>query len=130
MMRIAIVYDLLYPYSIGGVESRNFSLAKHLVLKGHEVHLFGVKMWRGDSEKNISKNFYIHGISRYRSKYDFKGNRHIAEPLKYSFFLFFELMKHDFDIIDVSSFPYFPFFACKLYSFIKRKPIVKMFTNI
>jgi len=123
-MKIALVYDVLYPFSIGGVEARNFSLAKHLVLKGHEVHLFGVKMWKGSKEIMVSKKFFVHGVSRYSSKYSFKGQRKVFEPIKYSFFLFFELIKYDFDIIDVSAFPYFPVFSCKLYSLIKRKSIV------
>ena len=122
-MKIAIVYDMLYPYSIGGAESRNFSLAKELVLKGHEVHVFGIKMWKGKKTKLVTKNFYVHGLSKYKSKY-FKGKRRIFDPIKFSISLFFELMKHDFDIIDVSAFPYFPVFSCKLYSLIKKKPII------
>lgn len=122
-MKIAIVYDMLYPYSIGGVEWRNFSLAKHLVLKGHEVHLFGMKMWEGEKTKKVSDGFYMHGISRYNGKY-FKGKRKIIEPVKFSVRLFFELIKYDFDIIDVSSFPFFPAFSVKMYSLIKKKPFV------
>ena len=87
-MKIALVYDLIYPYSIGGAESRYFSLAKNLVLKGHEVHLFGVKMWPEKNNIKVANNFFIHGISRYKSKYSFKGNRKVFEPIKYSFFLF------------------------------------------
>ena len=123
-MKIALVYDLIYPYSIGGVESRYFSLAKNLVLKGHEVHLFGVKMWPGKNNIKVTKNLYIHGVSRYSSKYSFKGNRKIFEPIKYSFSLFFELLKYDFDIVDVTAFPYFPVFSCKLYSILRKKPLI------
>ncbi|MCM2326179.1 MAG: glycosyltransferase family 4 protein [Candidatus Woesearchaeota archaeon] len=122
-MKIAIIYDMLYPYSIGGAEWRNFSLAKHLVLRGHEVHLFGTKMWAGESIKKVSDRFYIHGISSYNGKY-FRGRRRIFEPIKFSIALFFELLKHDFDILDVSSFPYFPVFSAKAYSIIKKKPFV------
>ena len=123
-MKIAIVYDMHYPFSIGGAEYRNFSLAQNLVLKGHEVHLFGVKMWKDSKTKKITNNFYMHGVSKYKSKYNFSGKRRVFEPIKYSFHLFFELMKHDFDIIDVSAFPYFPAFSCKLYSLFKKKPMI------
>jgi L-malate glycosyltransferase len=123
-MKLALVYDLIYPFSIGGVESRNFSLAKELVLKGHEVHLFGVKMWKGKDDIAISRNFFAHGVSRYSGKYTFNGKRKAFEPLWYSFFLFFKLMKYDFDIIDVSAFPFFTVFSSKLYSVLKRKPLV------
>ena len=123
-MRIALVYDLIYPFSIGGAEYRNFSLAEQLVLMGHEVHLFGVKMWPGSKTKKITERFYIHGVSSYKGKYQFTGKRKPFEPLKYSLALFFELMKHDFDIIDVTAFPYFPAFSCKLCSLLKREPLV------
>ncbi len=122
-MKIALVYDMIYPFSVGGVEFRNFSLAKELVLKGHEVHLFGVKMWKGSPDLKISRNFYAHGVSRYSGKYTFYGKRKPFEPLKYSFFLFFRLLKYDFDLLDVSAFPYFPVFSCKFYSILKRKPM-------
>ncbi|MBN2367494.1 glycosyltransferase family 4 protein [Candidatus Woesearchaeota archaeon] len=123
-MKIAIVYDLIFPFSIGGAESRNFSLAQHLVLKGHEVHLFGAKMWKGKDTIKAAKNLYVHGVSRYSGKYSFSGNRKIYEPIFYSFRLFFRLLKYDFDIIDASAFPYFPALSCKLYSLIKRTPLV------
>ena len=123
-LKIAIVYDMIYPYSIGGAEYRNFSLAKELILKGCEVHLFGIKMWSGTKTKKITDNFFMHGVSTSKKKYNFKGQRKIFDPIKYSFFLFFEIMKHDFDIIDCSAFPYFPAFSCKLYSIIKKKLLV------
>ncbi len=123
-MRIALVYDLIYPFSVGGVESRNFSLAEYLVLRGHIVHIFGVKMWKGPSTIKPSKNQFVHGVSRYSSKYTFKGNRKISEPLIYSVLLAGELLKYEFDILDVSAFPYFPVFSAKLYSVLKKRPMV------
>ena len=123
-LKIAIIYDMTYPYSIGGVEYRNFSLAKELVLKGHEIHIFGIKMWSGKKTQEVTERFLIHGVSTSKKKYNFKGQRKIFDPIKYSFLLFFELMKHDFDIIDCSAFPYFPAFSSKLYSLIKKKPLI------
>ena len=80
-MKIALVYDMIYPYSIGGAEVRNYSLAKRLTEQGHEVHLYGIKLWNGPD--TIKKDgIFIHGICRYTQKYNFKGNReeikHIA----------------------------------------------------
>lgn len=123
-MKIALVYDLIYPFSIGGVESRNFSLAKELVLKGHEVHLFGAKMWKGDQTIKISKKLFIHGITSYSGKYKFSGKRKMLEPLKYSILLLRELFRHDFDVIDATAFPYLHVFSCMLYSSIKKKPLI------
>ncbi|MFH2021224.1 MAG: glycosyltransferase family 4 protein [archaeon] len=123
-MKIAIVYDLIYPFSIGGAEWRNFSLAKELVLRGHEVHLYGTRMWKGNNTIKIADRFFAHGIYSYSGKYGFGGKRKALEPLIYSLHLFFELLKRDYDIIDVSSFPYFPALACKAASFFSRTPVI------
>jgi len=112
-MKIAVVYDMLYPYNVGGVEIRNYEIAKRLVKKGHEVHLYGVKLWKGDDiiEK---EGIYYHGVGRYKNMYNFRGQRNILEPISYSIKLYKELKKENFDIIDCSAFPYFPCFASKL----------------
>ncbi len=122
-MKIAIVYDMIYPYSIGGAEIRNFSLAKTLAKKGHEVHLYGVKLWKGPDiiKRN---NIFLHGVFRYKQKYNFEGRRRIIEPLLFSFRLFFVLIREKFDIIDCSAFPYFPCFTCKIYSVLKKVPLI------
>jgi len=122
-MRIALIYDMIYPYTIGGAEVRNYSLAKRLIEQGHEVHLYGVKLWKGPAI--IKKDgIFIHGICHYTQKYNFKGNRSIFEPIKFSFYVFKSLIKEKFDIIDCSAFPYFPAFSCKLYSILRNTPLV------
>jgi len=47
-MKIAFVYDVIYPYVKGGVEKRVWELAVRLSCRGHEVHIFGMKFWQGD----------------------------------------------------------------------------------
>ncbi|MBA3064686.1 glycosyltransferase family 4 protein [Candidatus Woesearchaeota archaeon] len=75
-MRIALIYDMIYPYTIGGAEVRNYSLAKRLIEQGHEVHLYGVNLWKGPTIIK-KEGIFIHGICRYTKKYNFKGNRSI-----------------------------------------------------
>jgi len=48
-MRIAFVYDAVYPWVKGGAEKRIYELGKRLASMGHEVHVFGVKWWDGAS---------------------------------------------------------------------------------
>jgi len=42
-MKIAIIYDMSYPFNVGGVEVRNYQMAKYLSLN-HDVHFFSVKI--------------------------------------------------------------------------------------
>ena len=121
-MRIAIVYDAIYPYVKGGGEKRIYELGKKLSKK-HEIHLFGMKYWRGDNVIKKS-NIYLHGVCRAVKLYNKKGYRSFFQPFYFSFYLLKELMRYDFDLIDCQNFPYIPCFVCKFYSLIKKKPLV------
>ena len=49
-MKIAYVYDAVYPWIKGGAEKRIYEISKRLVEKGHEVHWFfckGIKDYIG-----------------------------------------------------------------------------------
>ncbi len=121
-MKIAIVYDMIYPFNVGGAEIRNYQLAVRLA-RNHEVHLFGVKLWDGP---DIIKRdgLTLHGVCRYNRIYGFGGARTSWEPIKFAIKLFWPLFKEDFDIIDTSSFVYFHCFTCKAVSFFKKIPLV------
>ena len=122
-MKIAIIYDMIYPFNIGGLEIRNYEIAKRLIKKGHEVHLYGVKLWEGGDI--IKKDgLILHGVCRYKNLYNINGKRTIFEPIKFAVKIFPELMKEKFDIIDNSSLPYLHCFTVALYAKIKKTPLL------
>ena len=53
-MKIAFIYDCLYPWVKGGGEKRIYEL-------GHEIHLFGVKWWNGPDIIE-REGVIIHGV--------------------------------------------------------------------
>lgn len=118
-MKIFIVYDCIYPYVRGGVEKRNWEIARRLALK-NEVHLIGLKWWKGPATINREEVF-LHGVAPPIELYNKKGKRRIFEAVYFSFHLFFFLMKERFDLIECSEFPFLPIFVCKFYSLLKRK---------
>jgi hypothetical protein len=59
-MKIAVVYDVIYPYVKGGVEKRVWDLAVRLACRGHEVHLYGMKFWDGEDIIN-HEGVFLHG---------------------------------------------------------------------
>jgi glycosyltransferase involved in cell wall biosynthesis len=120
-MKIALVYDVIYPYIKGGVQKRNYEIGKRLAKKDHQVHLYGMKLWEG---ANVIKQneMYLHGICKAKKLYTKEGKRSILEAIYFGL-ICFKLIKEDFDIIDCSNFPYFSLFACKLISIIKKKPL-------
>ena len=60
-LRIAFVYDVIYPWVKGGVEKRVYELAKRLA-KRHEVHVYGYRLWKGRGEVERDGVFY-HGLA-------------------------------------------------------------------
>jgi glycosyltransferase involved in cell wall biosynthesis len=121
-MKIAFVYDVIYPYVKGGVEKRIWDLAIRLTHHGHEVHLFGMKFWDGDDIIH-REGVFLHGVCRSQNIYT-GGRRSIWEAVNFSLHLFSPLRKEKFDIIDCQQFPYFSCFSAKLISILKKTPLV------
>lgn len=120
-MKIALVYDAIYPYIKGGGEKRFYEIGKRLAKKGHQVHLYGMKLWEGANVIKQNK-MYLHGICKAKKLYTKEGRRSILQAIYFGFHSM-KLIKEDFDVIDCCGFPYFSLFACKLISIIKRKPL-------
>ena len=119
-MKISLVYDAIYPYIKGGGEKRYYEIAQRLSAKGHEVHIYGQKLWSGD--KIIKKEgIFYHGIAKSSSLYTQERKRSIKEAIMFGF-CSLKMVKEDFDIIDCCGFPYFSLFSCKLAAKIKGKP--------
>lgn len=120
-MKIAYIYDAIYPWIKGGVEKRIYEISKRLVERGHEVHCFGLKWW--DGEKDIVKDgVYLHGIGEWNNLY-VKGRRSIGEGIYFGLKTLTGF-KGDFDIIDCQEAPYFPCFSAKIHSMVKGSPLV------
>lgn len=124
-MKIAFVYDMVYPFKIGGVEKRIWELSRRLIDTGHEVHIFGLKLWDGPSDF-LHDGIMVHGVGR---KFPFhtgkSGRRAIFPALWFSAGLWYSLLrKGKFDLIDCQNFPYFPCFSVKFVSFLRKTPLL------
>lgn len=121
-MKIAIVYDAVYPWVRGGGEKRIYELGKRLVSRGHEVHIFGIKWWNGP-DIIVNEGMILHGVCKKMDLYS-HGRRSVYEAITFSIKLISPLMKEKFDIIDVTSFPFFSCFSTKFVSFFNETPMV------
>lgn len=121
-MKIAFVYDAVYPWVKGGAEMRIHELGKRLSVRGHEVHIFGVKWWEGKDTFEY-EGMTLHGVCKARNLY-VNGRRSISEAIIFAAKLFPELRKENFDLIDVSVFPYFSCFTVKAVSVLEKVPSV------
>ncbi len=121
-MKIAFVYDAVYPWVKGGAEKRIYELGKRLAGKGNEVHIFGIKWWDG-ADIVESEGMVLHGVCRPMELY-VNGRRSTSEAVIFSIKLLPHLLSERFDVIDVSAFPYFSCFSAKLASILMRTPMV------
>lgn len=121
-MKLAFIYDVIYPYIKGGAERRYYEIARRLARR-HEVHLYGMKFWEGPGVKCTEEGLYLHGVCLPKTLY-IDGRRSIGQALYYSSHLLPALLKDDFDLVDCCSVPYFPIYSAKLYALIKHRPLV------
>ncbi|WP_175060127.1 glycosyltransferase family 4 protein [Thermococcus sp. 2319x1] len=110
-LKIAFVYDVIYPWVKGGVEKRIYELAKRLARK-HEVHVYGYKHWNGKNKLKRNDIVY-HGTIKPERIYS-SGRRAITPPLLHSIELVSLLKREHFDVIDCQAAPYFPCYASKV----------------
>jgi glycosyltransferase involved in cell wall biosynthesis len=121
-MKIAFVYDVIYPYVKGGVEKRVWELSVRLAEKGHEVHIFGMKYWDGD-DILIRDGLILHGVCPARPLYA-NGRRTLGEAILFGIRLIPHMRTYRFDLIDCQQFPYFSCLSAKVISLFGKTPLV------
>jgi L-malate glycosyltransferase len=121
-MKIAYVYDAVYPEIPGGVQMRIWEVAKRLAGRGHEVHLFGMHCWEGPATIT-REGVTLHGVCPKVSLYR-RGRRSITEAVLFGFTVVIPLASQPFDLIDCQHFPFFSVFGAKVSAFLRRTPLV------
>ena len=110
-MHICYIYDAVYPWETGGVQTRVWELARRLA-KDHTVHWYGLKYWNGPDQ--IERDgVTIHGVMEATDLY-VGDRRSIHEAISFASRLTKPLLQNDFDVIDCQEFPYFPVLPSKL----------------
>jgi glycosyltransferase involved in cell wall biosynthesis len=110
-VRVCIVYDCLYPYTIGGAERWYRNLAEQLASSGHEVTFLTRRQWgRGDHPAIPGVRVVV--VSPRMGLYA-RGRRRILPPLLFGLGVLVHLLRHPrrYDIVHTASFPYFSLLA-------------------
>ena len=76
-LRWLFFYDCIYPESVGGVEHRNYELARELGRLGHEVVLSGWADGPGEPHPNVR----VEPVARASRRYVARGRRSSIEAL-------------------------------------------------
>jgi glycosyltransferase involved in cell wall biosynthesis len=110
-MRICVVYDCLYPYTVGGGEHWYRNLAERLAAAGHDVTYLTLRQWeRGEGPAIPGVRVIAAGppMALYAD-----GRRRIAPPLRFGVGVLWHLLRHGrrYDVVHCSAFPYFSLLA-------------------
>jgi glycosyltransferase involved in cell wall biosynthesis len=112
-VRICLVYDHLFPQTIGGAEKWMRDLALRLVESGHDVTYLTMRHW--DPEVPPSpRGIRVLGLTTAGRVYD-EERRALLPPLRFGFAVGRHLARHgrDYDVVHLASFPYFPVLAAQ-----------------
>ncbi len=121
-MKIAYVYDAVYPWVKGGVEKRIREVSVRLADRGHEVHVYGMRCWDGPAV--IERDgVTLHGVAPAEALYA-GGRRTVPQALRFGRSVLRPLLSSGADVVDCQNFPYFSCFAAKAASVRRGFPLV------
>jgi glycosyltransferase involved in cell wall biosynthesis len=114
-MRICLVYDCLYPWTVGGAERWMRDLGTRLCEAGHEVTYLTRRQWALGDEPVIPGVSVI-AVSPRDELYGADGNRRIAPPLRFGIGVLKHLARNrrSYDAVHTCAFPYFSLLAARL----------------
>jgi glycosyltransferase involved in cell wall biosynthesis len=115
-MRVCLVYDCLYPYTVGGGERWYRSLAERLAQEGHEVTYLTLRQWKRTERPSAGEGVRVRAVGPRLALYTQSGRRRIFPPLAFGVGVFLHLIRHGrrYDVVDTGAFPYFALLAVAL----------------
>jgi len=110
-MRICLVYDHLFPQTVGGAERWMRDLAVHLARSGHDVTYLTMRHWSADAAPDLD-GVRVLGLADPGRVYG-DARREIGPPLRFGYAVGRHLLVHgsSYDVVHLASFPFFPLVA-------------------
>jgi glycosyltransferase involved in cell wall biosynthesis len=111
-MRICLVYDCLFPYTVGGAERWYRNLGERLAAEGHEVTYLTLRQWERKEQGEVPGVRIVTAGPRLRL-YAGTGRRRIVPPLVFGVGVLLHLLRRGarYDVVHTASFPYFSLLA-------------------
>lgn len=116
-MRVCVVYDCLYPHTVGGAERWYRNLAERLAADGHEVTYLTLRQWdRGETPELANGLARVASAGPRMSLYTREGRRRIGPPLMFGLGVLAHLLRRGrrYDAVHMCSFPYFSLLAAAI----------------
>jgi glycosyltransferase involved in cell wall biosynthesis len=112
-VRVCLVYDHVYPTTVGGGERWMHDLAVALAEAGHDVTYLTMQHW--DDAPPELDGIEVVGLVPARTVY-VEGRRSLGPPARFGFAVARYLLRHGhrFDVVHTAAFPFFPMLAAGL----------------
>jgi glycosyltransferase involved in cell wall biosynthesis len=120
-MRVCLVYDCLFPHTVGGAERWYRSLAERLAADGHEVTYLTLRQWERGTDAGV-EGVDVRVVGPRMELYDGPGHRRILPPVVFGAGVLWHLLRQGrrYDVVHTCSFPYFSLLAAALVAPLRR----------
>jgi glycosyltransferase involved in cell wall biosynthesis len=114
-VRICLVYDCLYPHTVGGAERWYRSLAERLARDGHDVTYLTLRQWERGTDPGVP-GVRVVAVAPGMTLYGANGARRILPPLVFGAGVLGHLLLRGrrYDAVHTASFPYFSVLAAAI----------------
>src|SRR5258708_27124997 len=92
-MRVCVVYDCLFPHTVGGAERWYRSLAERLAGEGHEVTYLTLRQWERGASPALEGRVRVVTAGPRMALYTEGGRRRIAPPLVFGAGVLWHLLR-------------------------------------
>jgi glycosyltransferase involved in cell wall biosynthesis len=114
-MRICLIYDCLFPYTVGGAERWYRHLAERLAEDGHEVTYLTLRQWDRGVDPGVP-GVDVEVVGPRLALYAGAGRRRVLPPIVFGAGVLWHLLRRGgrYDVVHTCSFPYFSLLAAAL----------------
>jgi glycosyltransferase involved in cell wall biosynthesis len=111
-MRVCLVYDCLFPHTVGGAERWYRSLAERLAEQGHDVTYLTLRQWDRGQDPGV-RGVDVRAVAPRMRLYAGPGRRRVLPPLVFGAGVLLHLLRRGarYDVVHTCSFPYFSLLA-------------------
>jgi glycosyltransferase involved in cell wall biosynthesis len=111
-VQVCIVYDCLFPYTIGGAERWYRNVAEALAADGHDVTYLTLRQWEPGEEPDL-EGVRVVAVGPRLGLYTSSGRRRLLPPLVFGAGVLWHLLRRGrrYDVVHTASFPYFSLLA-------------------
>ena len=114
-VRVCLVYDCLFPHTVGGAERWYRDLAQRLASEGHRVTYLTLRQWERGVDPGVG-GVEVHVVGPRMRLYSAPGRRRVWPPVVFGIGVLWHLLRHGhrYDVVHTCSFPYFSLLAAAL----------------